>query len=82
MLRSESSSRMWIDLDGLCDRLTKGCVYSPSEKTSLRVGNEPAVFGFLILSISIGPSCEWKKGGGREATRHGSTNNDDDMMKP
>ena len=57
MVRSESSSRTWIDLDGLCD---KGCVYSPSDKTSLRVGNVPRVFGFPNRCISIDLSSEWK----------------------
>ena len=82
MLRSESSSRTWIDSDGLRD---KGCVYSPSDRTSLRIRNVPLAIGSPI-STAIGPSWEWKKGGGREAIRHitvwhESKNYGDDRMK-
>ena len=67
MLRSESSSRTWIDSDGLFD---KGYVYSPSDRTSPRVGNVPLSIGSPIRCTAIRPSWEWKKGGGREAIWH------------
>jgi len=48
MVRSESSSRTWIDPDGLCD---KGCVYSPSDKTSQRVGTYLECLSFRLCAF-------------------------------
>src|SRR6266403_4827799 len=71
MLRSESSSRMWIDVTVVSGLLPMSHVYSQSDKQSSR-GSVPLPLGFVTYSTLADYFCRLKGRGGRCEIRHGN----------